>query len=102
MKRWPIVINGLLTVVTPALAVSSPSGHGPVAVFTAPWLAGSAQVVARAGGKLVSAGRWPWIITAVSDDPGFVRRLYWSGAILVADPRLAVGCADEFNVRQVS
>ena len=65
---------------------------GPVAVFAAPWSANAAEIVARAGGQLVAAGRSPQIIMAISADDDFVRRLYQAGAILVTDPKYAIGC----------
>lgn len=75
-----------------AVTVGMPAGGRPVAVFAAPWAADAAEIVARAGGQLVAAGGSPRIVTAISTDADFVRRLYRSGAILVADPSYAIGC----------
>jgi hypothetical protein len=103
----PVVLNALLILGVLLLAAAAPPAHGAVAVFAAPWSDGAAAIVAEAGGRLVAGGRWPWIIlavandgelavldgkTAVSGDGEFVSRLYRAGAILVADPKLAVGC----------
>jgi hypothetical protein len=88
----PIVLNALLILGVLLLAAAAPPAHGAVAVFAAPWSDGAATIVAEAGGRLVAGGRWPWIILAVADDGEFVSRLYRAGAILVADPKLAVGC----------
>ena len=87
-----VLFNAALIAGAFAITVAIPAGTGPVAVFAAPWSADAAGIVARAGGKLVASGRSSWIIVAVSDDDGFVRRLYGAGAILVTDPRYAIGC----------
>ena len=96
--RRKIMINVLLIAAVLAVAKANPAASGPVAVFAAPWSTGAGEVVARAGGNLLAAGRWPWIVVAVSDDTGFVGKLYRAGAILVTDPSLAVGC----NPKQIS
>jgi hypothetical protein len=59
-----------------------------VAIFAAPGSALAAAVAAEGG--LVDVGRV--IVVARFDDPGFVRRLYAEGAILVLDARMAGGC----------
>jgi hypothetical protein len=89
-----ILFNAGLIVAALVVTVAIPVGNGPVAVFAAPW-SKAAEIVAQAGGQLVAAGRSPWIIMAVSADEGFVRRLYQAGAILVTDPKFAVGCNAE-------
>ncbi len=90
-----ILLNAILIVAALVVTAAIPAGKGPVAVIAAPWSANAAAIVARAGGKLVAAGRSPRIIMAVSDDDDFVRRLYGAGAILVMDPRYAIGCHAE-------
>jgi hypothetical protein len=87
-----IAFNAVLIAFALVVTVAIPAGNGPVAVFAAPWSADAAEIVARAGGQLVAAGRSPRIIMAVSADDDFVRRLYGAGAILVTDPRFAIGC----------
>jgi len=87
---------GAALVVTAAV----PAGNGPVAVIAAPWSASAAEIVVQAGGRLVAAGRSPWIIMAISDDDGFVRRLYRAGAVLVLDPKHAIGCHAEQMPRE--
>jgi hypothetical protein len=87
-----ILFNALLIVAALIVSVAIPAGNGPVAVFAAPWSANAAEIVARAGGQLVVAGRSSWIIIAVSADDDFVTRLYRAGAILVTDPSFAIGC----------
>jgi hypothetical protein len=91
-SRLPLVLNGLLIVGVLLLATATPPARGAVAVFAAPWSTGAADIVAAAGGKLVAAGRWPWIILAISEDGDFVPRLYRAGAFLVTDPKFAIGC----------
>ena len=90
-----LLFNAALIAAALAITVAIPPGNGPVAIFAAPWSAGAAGIVAQAGGKLVRPGRAPWIIVAVSDDDGFVGKLYRAGAILVTDPRYAIGCDAE-------
>ena len=87
-----ILLNAVAVVAALFVTVAVPAGTGPVAVFAAPWSANAAEIVARAGGQLVAAGRSPQIIMAISADDDFVRRLYQAGAILVTDPRYAIGC----------
>jgi hypothetical protein len=87
-----VLLNAMLIVAALFVTVAIPAGSGPVAVFAPPWSSDAAGIVARAGGQLVAGGRWPWIIMAVSADDDFVRRLYRAGAILVTDPRYAIGC----------
>ena len=87
-----ILINAVLIAGALFIVVAAPAGKGPVAVFAAPWAANAAEIVAQAGGQLVAAGRSPRIIMAISADEDFVGRLYRAGAILVMDPRYAVGC----------
>ena len=87
-----LLLNVVAVVAALVVTVAIPASKGPVAVFAAPWSANAAEIVARAGGQLVAAGRSPQIIMAISADDDFVRRLYQAGAILVTDPRYAIGC----------
>jgi hypothetical protein len=94
-RRLPIAINAALIAAVLAVAAVWPPQTGPVAVFASPWSAGAAGIVANAGGSLLASSVFPWVIVAKSDEPGFVQRLYDAGAILVTDPRLALGCRGE-------
>jgi hypothetical protein len=87
-----LLLNVVAVAAALGVTVAVPAGKGPVAVFAAPWSANAAEIVARAGGQLVAAGRSPRIIMAISADDDFVRHLYEAGAILVTDPRYAIGC----------
>ena len=87
-----ILLNAVAVVAALFVTIALPVGSGPVAVFAAPWSADAAEIVAQAGGQLVAAGRSPRVIMAISADDGFVRRLYRAGAILVTDPKYAIGC----------
>lgn len=49
-------------------------------------------VIGRAGGSLVSSGRYGWIAVAYSDQRDFPRKLLKAGAFLVLNHALAVGC----------
>jgi cytochrome bd-type quinol oxidase subunit 1 len=90
-----ILLNAVVIVAALFVTVAVPAGKGPVAVFAAPWSANAAEIVAQAGGQLVAAGRSPRIIMGISADEDFVSRLYRAGAILVTDPRYAIGCHTE-------
>jgi hypothetical protein len=87
-----ILLNAVLIAFAFVITTALPNAGGPVAVFSAPWSDGAAEIAARAGGKLVAAGRSGRIVVATSDDDDFVGRLYQAGAILVTDPRYAIGC----------
>jgi hypothetical protein len=90
-----ILLDAVLIAAALVVTAAFPAGKGPVAVFAAPWSADAAEIVAQAGGRLVAVGRSSRIIIAVSADDDFVSRLYRAGALLVTDPRYAVGCNAE-------
>ena len=52
----------------------------------------AASLVASAGGELVDSSRFPNLVIATSDTPGFAHALYNVGAWLVMDPIIARGC----------
>ena len=52
----------------------------------------AASLVASAGGELVDSSRFPNLVIASSDTPGFADALYKVGAWLVMDPIIARGC----------
>jgi hypothetical protein len=52
----------------------------------------AASLVASAGGELVDSSRFPNLVIATSDTPGFAHALYKVGAWLVMDPIIARGC----------
>jgi hypothetical protein len=91
-SRLPLVLNSVLIACVLLIAIAAPPATGAVAVFAPPWSPRAADIVATAGGRLVANGRRPWIILAISEDGDFVPRLYRAGAILVTDPKLAIGC----------
>ncbi|MGY2049340.1 hypothetical protein [Methylobacterium sp. JK268] len=80
-----------------AAPLAVPPARGPVAVVGPPGdgLPAVARIVAAAGGAILAQGRFGNLLVAVSDAPGFARRLYAAGAWLVLDPRLAVGCGPD-------
>ncbi|SHM06534.1 hypothetical protein [Roseibium suaedae] len=76
------------------IAGLQPGGPGPVAVFAAPWGASAPDIIARAGGRIISADSSGWI--AVSDFSGtddLLSRLYASGAAFVASSVVVRACA---------
>lgn len=50
------------------------------------------DVIGTAGGSFVAPGARPWIAVAYSDADNFPARLMHSGALLVLNHALAVGC----------
>lgn len=50
------------------------------------------EVIGNAGGSFVEQGRFPWLAIAYSEAEDFPRRLMQSGAVLVLNHNLAVGC----------
>ena len=85
MPRYLIPAFFLLALAAPVAARIAPIGDAPVAIL-APALDGgatAARVVAAAGGTLVEVARGGMMVIARSDAPGFVRRLYAAGALLV-------------------
>jgi len=82
-----LVLAGWLSV-SAALAFVVPPGR-PTAVFVPG--GDGARVVAAAGGSLLRADAL--VAIARSDDPGFVKRLYAEGALLVLDAEDAGGCS---------
>ena len=50
------------------------------------------RIVGDAGANLIARGHLPWIGVVQSDEPGLARRLFASGALLVVNQSLAVGC----------
>ncbi|KMO33326.1 hypothetical protein VQ03_25095 [Methylobacterium tarhaniae] len=96
----PLTAAGILglALLVPVLAALTPRS-GPVAVLGPPGsgAAGTARIVAAAGGVLLRAGRFDSLLIAASDEPGFARRLYAAGAWLVVHPALAGSCAPSFS-----
>lgn len=78
---WLVLAAGATLLLTP--------DDSAVAVF-APLAGGLATVAAADGLALDERG---WFLFARSPDPGFVRRLYAAGAILVIDADAIGGCS---------
>lgn len=53
---------------------------------------GMLDVIGRAGGSFVEQGRFPWLAIAYSEADDFPERLRRSGALIVLNHSLAVGC----------
>jgi len=65
-----------------------------VLVISSPFESNAARMnrIAQADGRIVSAGRYEWIIVAYSTNPDFPSRLMKAGALVVLNENLAVGC----------
>ena len=70
-----------------------PGGEGKVAVFAGPWSDPAPEIVAEAGGRIISTDSSGWIAVTEIDSEGIVGRLYASGAVLVASSVVAKACA---------
>lgn len=75
------------------LASLQPGDSGKIAVFASPWSDTAPDIVARAGGRIVSTDSSGWIAVSVAEDEGLVGRLYSSGAVFVASSIVAQACA---------
>lgn len=65
----------------------APAAEGPIMIITMPLSGKTAmEVVALAGGAILSQGRWPWIAVGVSSDPDFSEKLEEAGAVLLLSP----------------
>ena len=82
-----LVVTGWLAVVL-TLTFFSPAGRA-MAIVGDP--AQAFDAVARANGRVLSAGRY--VTIARSDEPDFVARLYAAGALMVLDAEQAGGCS---------
>ena len=74
------------------LAGLQPGAEGRVAVFASPWSASASEIVAMAGGQIVSTDSSGWIAVTETGSDGFVGRLYASGASFVASSIVAQAC----------
>ena len=74
-------------------AATIPSGKGIVAVFSNPWGRPAIEVIARAGGPIVSGTQGSWVALTEADGDQFIDRLYRSGAGFVASALVARACA---------
>jgi hypothetical protein len=77
-----------------ALATLPRQNEKELAVLFAPRvnIETAASLVASAGGVLVDSSRFPNLVIATSDAPGFTHALYKAGAWFVMDPIVAHGC----------
>ncbi|WP_417675274.1 hypothetical protein [Roseibium sp.] len=75
-----------------------PGAEGKIAVFASPWSNPAPQIVAAAGGRIVSTDASGWIAVTEADSDGIVGRLYASGAAFVASSVVARACAGFVNV----
>ncbi|MBO6754826.1 MAG: hypothetical protein JJ902_00735 [Roseibium sp.] len=70
-----------------------PAEGGRVAVFAAPWSDRTAvEVIAAAGGPILTTDARGWIAVSESPDSDFVQHLYGSGAGFVASALVAAAC----------
>lgn len=70
-----------------ALSQSAPIAGEVTVVAALPWSGRPADMVARAGGRLVGPGTSPLAVLAISDGQDFAKQLKDAGAWLVLDGR---------------
>jgi len=70
-----------------------PAEEGPVAVFVGPFGKSAVEVIAAAGGRIVSAGSDEFVAVTMADGENFIAKLYASGAGFVASSAVASACA---------
>jgi len=75
------------------VAVLQPVSSGRVAVFAPPWSDRSAvEIIAAAGGRIVSTSESGMIAMSEADHSGFVPSLYANGAIFVGSAVAIAAC----------
>lgn len=91
LLRWAIVVLLCWYVLLAIISLLLPAGR-PLLVF-AP---GRAIVVATSIGRTFEGGSSNFAYTR-SDDPRFIYRLYWAGAVLVLDGATVKSCRSIIN-----
>lgn len=90
-KRFVAIYFSLACIVM-VFAGLQPGAEGKVAVFASPWSSSAPEIVAEAGGRIVSTNSSGWIAVSEIDSDGFVGRLYAQGAFFVASSVVAKAC----------
>lgn len=96
-KRFVVTYFSAACVVM-VFAGLQPGGEGKIAVFASPWSETAPEIVAEAGGRIISTDSSGWIAVTEADSDGMVGRLYASGAAFVASSVVALACAGFVNV----
>ncbi|TLP43769.1 hypothetical protein FDK21_16215 [Cohaesibacter sp. CAU 1516] len=94
-----IVFSLIMTLGVFVFSAGPRASGDKVVVFVPPWSSDTnvVEVIAAANGALLRGGKWHWIALAQSDDPGFVHRLYWSGAFFVGGGEAFSACFSPFD-----
>ncbi|SMD06776.1 hypothetical protein [Rhizobium sp. RU36D] len=93
MNRAVVAINfGLFLVLALAVWAAPQGRYVLVLADPAQTPQGMLEVIGKAGGLFVEQGRFPWLAVAYSEAEDFPERLRQSGALLVLNHSLAVGC----------
>ncbi|GGB45525.1 hypothetical protein GCM10011316_16980 [Roseibium aquae] len=92
--RWGFVGGYFVAVcLLMIVAILQPVSSGRVAVFAAPWSDRSAvEIIAAAGGSIVSTSESGMIAMSEADHSGFVSSLYANGAIFVGSAVAIAAC----------
>ncbi|MBC7284597.1 hypothetical protein [Hoeflea sp.] len=93
-RQVRIVSANLAVIVVVLAAAAMTPRDGQALVIVSPWSEPGRiiEVIADAGGSFMNGTGSPYAAIARSDEPGFVFRLFGSGAMLVLDGSLAFFC----------
>lgn len=93
MNRTVVGMNFALFLTLVLMVWAAPQGRY-VLVLSDPGetAQGMLDLIGRAGGAFVEQGRFAWMAIAYSEADDFTQRLRQSGALLVLNHNLAVGC----------
>ena len=91
-SRRFVAIYFSIACVVMVFAGLQPGAEGKVAVFASPWSPAAPEIVAEAGGRIVSTDSSGWIAVSEIETDGFVGRLYANGAFFVASSVVAKAC----------
>lgn len=94
LRQYRIVGMNLAVIVVVLSAAAIVPRNGQALVIVPPWSDPGrvVDVIADAGGSVMNGTGAPYAAIAHSDEPGFVFRLFKSGAMLVLDGSLAFFC----------
>lgn len=91
VAAW-MAVTGISLVPAALIAARPSDAHAVAAVFPPWWPAARTLGAAAAAGRLAAVGAVPWVVV-VRGDGDVASHLKAAGALLLLDPRAALGCA---------
>jgi hypothetical protein len=91
LAAW-LAVTGISLAPAALIAARPSDAHAVAAVFPPWWAADRALGAAASAGRLAAVGAVPWVIV-VRGDGDVASHLRAAGALLLLDPRAALGCA---------